>query len=287
METVVKKNEMLQVINKSGLKKTESQFLLERFQGFFDQASVWEAKAKALVVTDASQKKEMKEAREGRLALKSIRVETEKTRKSLKENIVKQGKAIDGVAKVIKSLIEPIEQHLDEQEKFVERQEQKRIEDLRAERAEALAPYGPEFNGAIRLGELSEEDFNTLFESVKGGFLAKQQAEQERIEQEKAEAEERERLRQENEKLRLQVEATKREIEAREAAKIAEQEKLDEEEWLASLQPESEKIISLAETIEAIEMPDVSGEQAQKIINDAEVLLMKVSKFLRTKAETL
>jgi len=38
----------------------------------FEQAEVWKGKAEKLVVTDISQKEEMKQAREARLALKNI-----------------------------------------------------------------------------------------------------------------------------------------------------------------------------------------------------------------------
>ena len=126
-------NQLATIVNESGLDKSKADVLLQHFQDYFALASEWEQKAKVLVVTDESQVAEMKMAREGRLFLKGKRVAMEKTRKALKEQSLREGKAIDGIANVIKALIIPIEQHLDEQEHFVERREAIKEEALRLE----------------------------------------------------------------------------------------------------------------------------------------------------------
>jgi colicin import membrane protein len=121
------------IVEESGLEKSKADVLLAIFEDYFRLAGEWERKAKALVVTDESQTAEMKMAREGRLFLKEKRVALEKTRKKLKEQSLREGKAIDGIANVLKSLLVPIEQYLDEQEHFVERREAEKAEVLRLE----------------------------------------------------------------------------------------------------------------------------------------------------------
>ena len=121
------------IVEESGLEKSKADVLLENFSDYFALAADWERKAKALVVTDASQVAEMKMAREGRLFLKEKRVALEKTRKSLKEQALREGKAIDGIANVLKALIVPIEEYLGNQEHFVERLEAEKAEAIRLE----------------------------------------------------------------------------------------------------------------------------------------------------------
>lgn len=126
-------NELVQLVEQSGLEPNKADILKKKFNDFFDIAGEWEARAKAIVVTAESQTAVMKMAREGRLFLRSKRIEVENTRKELKEQIVREGKAIDGIANVLKALIVPIEEHLDAQEHFVENkrkaeEEQRRLE---------------------------------------------------------------------------------------------------------------------------------------------------------------
>ena len=58
----------------------------------------------------------MQEARIARLALRDIRIQADKTRKALKEESLRYGKAVQGVYNVIEYLITPIEKHLEERE---------------------------------------------------------------------------------------------------------------------------------------------------------------------------
>lgn len=118
------------IVRDSGLEATKARVLLTRFTDYFDIAAEWELKAKAIIVTDDTQTGDMQMARAGRLFLKDKRVAIEKTRKSLKEQSLREGKAIDGIANVLKALIVPIEEHLHKQEKFVEIRA-KKIEDKR------------------------------------------------------------------------------------------------------------------------------------------------------------
>lgn len=56
-----------------------------------------------------------------------MRIEIEKTRKSLKEQSLRKGQAIDAIARFLTSLISPIEDHLRLQEDFLKIQEEKNL----------------------------------------------------------------------------------------------------------------------------------------------------------------
>ena len=62
-------NELQIVIDQNGLEQETRIALKNAFDPFYIQASEWKSKALALTVTDASQIKEMVDAREARLAL--------------------------------------------------------------------------------------------------------------------------------------------------------------------------------------------------------------------------
>jgi hypothetical protein len=111
-------------IRKEDLPESEALVLQNAFMPFFQQAENMKEKALSINVTSVDQVDEIKRAREMRLTLKNIRVDCEKVRKAHKEESLRKGKAIDGLANIIKYIITPLEEHLDNQEKFVERQRQ-------------------------------------------------------------------------------------------------------------------------------------------------------------------
>jgi septal ring factor EnvC (AmiA/AmiB activator) len=129
-------NQLQIIVQSSGLEPTKAQVILTKFQDYFSIAADWEQKAKMIVVTSAEQTADMAMARVGRLFLREKRIAIEKTRKELKEQALRESKAIDGLSNVLKALIEPIEDYLEKQEKFVEikaaaEAEQKRVDDER------------------------------------------------------------------------------------------------------------------------------------------------------------
>src|SRR5687768_4533866 len=103
-------------VSQSQISDSESAVLLQTFEPFFREAQQWRNKAMAIQVTCAEDVLRISEARKARLALKEIRVNVEKRRKELKEESLRKGKAIDGMANVVKFLIVPIEEHLEKQE---------------------------------------------------------------------------------------------------------------------------------------------------------------------------
>lgn len=257
MEAQTKNNELIKVVEESSLEKQTKDNILSKFTPFFDQASEWKEKAEALVVTDESQVEEMKEARLARLALKNIRVEADKTRKALKEDSLRYGKAVQGVYNVIEYLIKPIEQHLEQQEKFVEIQEASRKEALKQLRIPEVEVFQEFIPYGLDLGEMSEEDYTKLINGAKAQKKAKEdaekKAEQERIAKEKAEAEERERIRIDNERLRKEAEEREREakIEAEKRAKELEAQRKKEEAEKSAHEEQLRKEREAKEKIEA------------------------------------
>ena len=201
----------------------------EGFRDSFAQAEKWRLQALAIKVTSPDQKAEMKLARTIRLELKDIRVNAEKKRKALKEDSLRLGKAIDGVNNLLLAAIEPLERHLEEQEKFAERLIAEQRAKLQADRSQALAPYLAAGQVVPPLDAMTEEQWAGYLSDAKLLHEAKiereRREEAERIAREQAEAAERERLRIENE--RLQREAAEREAKAkaeREAAAKAQRE---------------------------------------------------------------
>src|SRR3990167_2005582 len=160
-------NQLEIIVKESQLEPTKANYILENFQSYFEIAAEWEAKAKNLIVTRPDKKAEMEMARTGRLFLREKRIAIENSRKKLKEDALREGKAIDGIANVLKALIVPIEEHLERQERFIEIEQEKKDTALRLE--------------------------------------IERRMEEERIAKEKADAEEREKIRIENERLKKEA----------------------------------------------------------------------------------
>lgn len=213
--------ELVAVIKASGVSALDAQLLNASFSTLFAQARGVIERSRSVVVTDVGQKLEMKLARECRLELRRIRVEGEKTKKSIKEDSLRRGKAIDGFYNILADLTGTEEKRLEEQEKFAERKEAERLMKIKAEREELLRPFGIN-TSFYDLAQMPDAAWNDLLNGAVAADKAKKEqaarVEAERIAREKAEAEERERIRQENEQL-------KQEAFEREKAAQAEREK--------------------------------------------------------------
>ena len=188
-------NQLIKLITDSKVEQSTALTLQNAFLPFYDNLITWAEKAKTLVVTDGSQTREMKMAREGRLALRDIRIAADKKRKELKEDSTRYGKAVQSVYNLIEGLIAPAEKHLETQEKFVEIQEEKRKKALWSVRSSELLHYRdfvtPEqFAG---LGEITEEEYQKFIETCKlalENLIAEEtQKELDRIEKERQKVE--------------------------------------------------------------------------------------------------
>lgn len=267
-QVIEQTNELLEVISLSEVEQQTGVVLQDAFLSFYEQAVQWKKKAFELKVTDVSQVREMKMAREARLALRDIRLDADKTRKRLKEDSLRYGRAVQGVYNVIEALIVPAEQHLEEQEKFAEIQEAKRKSELKASREMDLQPYAEFIPFGLDFGSMTEEDYHKTLNGAKLQLQAKLDAEAKaeaaRIAKEKADAEERERIRIENE--RLKAEAAERErIHAEERAKAeAEKAKIEEQARIERAKAE-EKL-----RVEQAEKERIAAELKKKEAQEAE-----------------
>lgn len=257
--------ELVVIIEESGLEKTQGQKILDNFSGFIKEAGEWESKAKVINVTDISQVEDMANAREARLALKSIRVNAENTRKSLKEKALREGKAIDGIANVIKALIVPIEEHLEKQEKFAENLENERKEKIEAQRSFELQKYVEDIT-LYNFKDMSDEAFENLLATLKLAFEVRQEAikkaEQDRIDNEVKEKAEAEKNKAEVERLKKEAEAREKEL----AKERAEQEKkLEAERAKAKLEAEAREKVEAELRAKKVEEENAKKEAEAKI----------------------
>lgn len=227
----------------TGLEPESALAIRRSFDAMITQAEEWAARAREIRVTSSEQKREMKLARESRLALREIRNRIENTRKALKKDSLDRGRAIDGIANIAKSLIEPIEEHLRIQETFAEREETQRKDELRKSRSETLRAYEADPATFADLGEMSEDGWTSTLQTVKDAREARLEAERqaeavrkeaERIAAKKRDEERAEQARKDAERaeqLRLQAEENarlKREADEREAKAKADREALEE-----------------------------------------------------------
>ena len=235
--------QLVAIVQQNALPAPVAQSLQTSFAPLFTEAHKILTQSRGITVTDASQKLEIKLARECRLALRAVRVDGDKVRKQLKEQSLREGKAIDGFQAILLQLTATEEERLDSQEKFAERQEAARKDALRTERTKIAVELGID-PALYLLGEMSAETFDQL---VSGTRLARAQAaerakkdEADRIAKETADLAEREAAEERDRQKRLHAEeldrqrvAAQREqerIEAVNAAKFAAEKKRAEVE---------------------------------------------------------
>lgn len=303
---VAEKNQLTRCIEQNGLAVDKSTALVDAFMPLFVETEKLLASADSIVVSDATQLTEMKQARAARLQLKEIRVAAERHRKAFKEEYLRSGRAIDSIAALIKDKIEPVEKRLQEQEEFAAREEQKRKDALRISRQQQLQPLGVD-TSPYRLEEMTVDAFTQLLESSRIAHQARldaaKKAEEERAAAEQKRRTEEYRLRLENERLkaeqeeqrqlaaqqaaeaeaalaneraaRAKIEADQRaEREAAEQAAAAEAKaKLD-----AQMAPDKDKVIALAAAIAGIQIPEMGTLLGEKVMDVARQIIAKAAK---------
>ena len=301
-------NQISTIVKQSGLQESKAETLMKSFTGYFGEAKTIVDQCKEIIVTSEDQVDLMQQAREARLKLKNIRNDCEKTRKELKEQSLREGRAIDGIANVIKALIVPVEEHLEKQEKYAEVQEELRVEKRLADRTEKLSKYVPDVT-LYAIKDMDDEVFNNLLSGCKLSWekakKEEQDAEDKRIADEKDEADRQEKIRLENIELKkeadkkekaLEVERQKQadilrkaneEKEKVEAKLRAEKEdqlkkerdeksiadaklKADEEAKVkALLAPDKEKLLRFASELALIKAPSVQNKESDLILDGA------------------
>lgn len=227
MET--KTNELIQVVEQSGLDKTKGQKITETLSVFFDKAAEWQTTIESLTINSIDEVGKMKTAKEIRLSLKNKRLEGEKLVTAARE-IVKNRMADDVLedklwlksGQIMKAVYDNLEGKAEWIEKYAERYESEQKEIRKSERTAELTPYAEFVPFGIDLGNMSDEDYTKLLNGAKMQQNAKIEAEA------KAEAERLENIRLENERIEKQrIENERLKAEAIEREKVIEAERIE------------------------------------------------------------
>jgi len=249
-------------------------------------------------VNGPGDKKGAAEARVARLEVRQVRLDVEKHRKILKADALEWGQKVDGEARRLKGLLEPIELHLQEQEDIVRLHEERlakeeearveaekvaeaaRIEQERAELLQMKAAQEAEANRLeqIRLDQEAEKQRiaaaelaveRSKLEAEKKAEKDKLDAAQLAIDVERARVErvaredkarEQDRIDAENERI-AKANRLLAEQEAKKLADEAERVRLEKEEAerLAAL-PDLEKAGAYLKTLLDVDLPAIEGE---------------------------
>lgn len=195
------------------------------FQPFQTVLEKWEAKASALIVTDISQKTEMKMARVARLEIRDARLALEVERKSRVEHLKARSSKIDAAARTVRVKLEAMEETFRASEQFAERYEATLKAELKIKREAEITPF---LDSPI-LGDLSlllEENYQSRLADAKFVRQAKldaaAKAEADRLAKEAADKAERERIAAENARLKAEAEAATKRLVAEQARVEAE-----------------------------------------------------------------
>lgn len=248
-------NKLIVIAEQSGLAKNRTEELIKSFADDIKTANKLVEGVEGIVVKDENDDKTMNEARERRIKLKNIRVSVENKRKELKEQSLREGKAIDGMANIIKAIIVPAEEYLEKQEKFKEELEKERKRALAVKREAELSRYDIDAY-SFDLVNMQQDAYEQLLRNSKDAYesrLAREaQEEKDRIEAEKKRIEEEKRLRAENDKLRKE-----REEQAEKLRKIQEeQDRLAEEAKKREQEEREAELAKLKAEKEALAAPD-------------------------------
>jgi len=215
-----------------------------------------------LVITDLDDKEQFNQVKEARLVVKGKRCAVENERKALKKNALEWGRQVDGKAKEIFELLEPIESHLMteenkvvEEQKRIEREEeerqrkinQRRVDDLLT--VEVVMPY-------LEVATMTDDEFQCLLGDKTFEFEERQKA--------KAEAEA-------AEKKRLEKEAADRKAEDERLAK----QKAEQEAKAAELQKQTDALAAQQKAIDDERARIAKAEADKKAAEEAEIQAKK------------
>lgn len=219
------------------------------------------AKYLPLVINGIEDKVGFQMVHAARMEVKRTRLEVEKTRKDLKADALRYSQAVDGEARRITALLEPIESHLEGQELAViqekerlKKAEEMRLDKLAQERVDAMQSFGVGLSFMVARGMTNEAFTDAL-------RIAKEQAEVESAQRKKAQEE-------------AARDAERREIERKaEEERLAEQRRKDaearammqkaHEEAQAEIEAQRRKLAAEREALEK-EIRKIEAQKAEK-----------------------
>jgi hypothetical protein len=214
---MTEENKLALVLTENKLDPVETQEEQKVFSPFFDQVEKLKKVCTSIVITDVSQVEEMEKAREYRLQLKKLRCKAEEEKGRLKEVPLRKCQAIDALARYLKSEIVPLEDHLKQQEDYVVKKEEERLDAVEAKRKAELDEVEADYQ-FIDIRKLPEENYQVYLKNAKETYELKQEkvkkeaeeAEKKAKEEEKA----REEIRKENERLKSEADKKDKALEA-------------------------------------------------------------------------
>ena len=200
--------ELTKVQTEARLTPDEQNELSDKFKEFYSRITDW--RGKVVLITNPEDPRQQKMAREIRLGLKDVRCDVERARKTLKEDAVRRGKAVDGYANVLKYLCQPVEDKLEQIEKMAEYKEAERIQKLIEARTALILAEGGD-STIYNFGNMTDEAFVIILRSAQDARVKREEEakrmEAERIVKEQADLAEREAQRKENERLKAEADA--------------------------------------------------------------------------------
>jgi colicin import membrane protein len=248
--------ELCAVVKREGVAEQQQSVLIGSFAPYHAQIAA--ARKTSETITNGADPLQRKMARECRLELRRVRCAIENTRKDAKADALRYGKAVDGMANVLKFLCEPEEERLEEIEQTEVQKEQARIAALVESRTAALIEVDAN-PAAYNLGAMDDATWSTV---LAGAVKANQdrietdrKAEADRIERERKEAEERASIKAENERLKAEAEKREAEIKAERDKEADERAKVE-----AALKAERESAQKAAQA---------AADEAARVAKDA------------------
>jgi len=258
---------------KSGLAETDAASLVEAFRPSIaaTKLALDTYAGVAATVKDATCVSEIKQCREGRLALRRIRIDADKIRKARKEHAQVFVKTVDGFYNIIEGLITPVETALDEAEKTAERAELARKDALEAGRKVALAPFVANV-ALFPLRDMTEPAFVEMLGAMKATKEAAdakaKQAEADRLAKIEADRVEADRIKADNARLKKEADDLAAKVIADKAAsdKILADQKAKADADAADAKAEQDRIQKIAD--DAAQKAKDDAAAAQKLADD-------------------
>jgi hypothetical protein len=197
-----------EIILRSNLEVDKATALITKFEEYQAVANEWKEKADSIIINDESEVEKMELASTGASFLKHKRSDIEKLRKKLKESSLREGQAIDSIAKSLTKLIAPIEDDLILKARYKEIKEAERRNKLIVERTNILLEFETRINENV-IASMNDQEWENYLFGVKTNHETKKKAEQEEAElrrlKELEEIAERDRIRLENKLLKEQA----------------------------------------------------------------------------------
>jgi len=263
-------NELQKVDPKQfGLEETKAVEITSGLNQILEERSILEISYSEVILMEIS-KENLSKFRELRLKIRDNRTKgIQAWHKVNKEFYLRGGQFIDAIKNKEVEVNERMENALEENEKFFERQESERIEKLRQDRILECTPLSDFIPFGIDLGTLTDEGYNSILNGAKMQHESKIEADK------KAESERLEKERIEQERI---AEEKRVEAERVEAQKI-------ENELLKSEAEAREKELQIQRKKDEAERKRIADLQAKKDADSAEKLRIEQEKNAKIAAE--